>query len=77
MAKKQIMDTLDRLERLISRLRNLPPKSSRQNGSGPFGAVSDILNDVSDGFRRGITTMRYQFGRLMQSTPICNPLATA
>lgn len=76
LARKQIMDTLDRLEKLIARIRVQPNRGNRQSGDGPFAVVSEAMSDLSNQFRRGLITVRYQFGRLMQSTPICNPLGT-
>ncbi|XP_074596178.1 uncharacterized protein LOC141851331 [Brevipalpus obovatus] len=75
--RKQIMDSLDHIDKLLGRIRTLPSKdqtkpSERQSSQNPITMIQDSLSEITRGLRNGVNVMRYQMNRFMSSSTMCN-----
>ncbi|XP_074598474.1 uncharacterized protein LOC141853131 [Brevipalpus obovatus] len=75
--RRQIMESLDRIDQLMSRIRTTSNTGTqlaveRQTTMSPITVMNESINEVTKSVTNGLNVMRMQMNRLMAASPACN-----
>jgi len=79
--RRQIMDGLDHIDRLMARIRSTTNGAQaaeelpERQPVSPLAAMNESINEITKSVTNNLDVMRRQMNRLMSTSPIChNPL---